>query len=224
MDTVIYKQHIDKIIENIEKARLHVSPHHIVKIVAVSKYSDEEAIKSLYEIGQRAFAENKVQDLKIKSQSLDELPLEWHFIGNLQKNKINQLIATAPSLFQSLDSLELALALQKRLEKNSQNIDALLQINSAKEESKSGATPEMAEDIYVQIKESCPNINLRGVMSIGAYTDRESEIQKSFEITHSIYEHLKDATICSMGMSGDYELAIRCGSNMVRLGSVMFPR
>jgi pyridoxal phosphate enzyme (YggS family) len=224
MDTVAYKQHIDTVIENIEKARLHVSGHHIVKIVAISKYSDVKAIESLYKIGQRAFGENKVQDLKSKSEILDEFPLEWHFIGNLQKNKINQLLAINPFLFQSLDTLELAQAMQKRLETNNQTLDALLQINSAKEQSKSGVMPEMAGDIYAQIKQSCPNINLRGVMSIGAHSEDKSEIQKSFELTHSIYESLKDATICSMGMSGDYELAIRCGSNMVRLGSVMFKK
>jgi len=224
MDTVQYKQHIDKIIENIEKARLHVSAHHIVKIVAVSKYSDSDAVRSLYEIGQRAFGENRVQDLKTKSEILDELPLEWHFIGNLQKNKINQLLAIEPSLFQALDSLELAQALQKRLETNNKTLNTLLQINSAKEQTKSGVLPEMAADIYAQIKQSCPNINLKGVMSIGAHSENEAEIKKSFEITHSIYESLKDATVCSMGMSGDYELAIRCGSNMVRLGSVMFAK
>ncbi len=224
MDTVAYKQHIDKIIENIEKARLHVSGHHIVKIVAVSKYSDEKAIQSLYEIGQRAFGENKVQDLKAKSEALDEFPLEWHFIGNLQKNKINQLLSIEPSLFHSLDTLELAELMQKRLESNNQMLDTLLQINSSKENTKSGVLPEMASDIYAQIKDTCPNINLRGVMSIGAHSEDKSKIQKSFELTHSIYEKLDGATICSMGMSSDYDLAIRCGSNMVRLGSVMFPK
>jgi len=223
MDTVAYKHHIDTIIENIEKARLQVSAHHIVKLVAVSKYSDAGAIEALYEIGQRAFGENRVQDLKAKMQTLDALPLEWHFIGSLQKNKINQLLALNPFLMHSLDSLELAHALQKRLEVNDQTLDALLQINSAKEASKSGVMPEMASDIYAQISETCPNITLKGVMSIGAHVTDEAVIQKSFETTHNIYQTLPNASICSMGMSGDYELAIRSGSNMLRLGSVMFP-
>jgi len=224
METVAYKQHIDTVIESIEKARLHVSAHHIVKIVAVSKYSDAKAVQSLYEIGQRAFGENKVQDLKAKSEILDELPLEWHFIGNLQKNKINQLLAIEPFLFQSLDSIELAQALQKRLEAKNQTLNSLLQINSADEESKSGVKTEMAQDIYAQIQESCPNITLRGVMSIGAHTQKRALVQKSFEMTHSIFESLPKADICSMGMSGDYDLAIECGSNMVRLGTVMFAK
>ncbi len=224
METVAYKQHIDTIIENIEKARLHVSGYHIVKIVAVSKYSDAEAVQSLYEIGQRAFGENKVQDLKAKSETLDEFPLEWHFIGNLQKNKINQLLGIEPFLFHGLDSLELAEALQKRLEAKNQTLDSLLQINSANEETKSGVQAEMASDLYAQIRETCPNINLKGVMSIGAHSQEKALIQKSFEKTYSIFESLPEANICSMGMSGDYDLAIECGSNMVRLGSVMFPK
>jgi len=223
MDTVAYKQHIDTVIEKIEKARLHVSGHHIVKIVAVSKYSDADAVRALYEIGQRAFGENRVQDLKAKSDILDDLPLEWHFIGSLQKNKINNLLDLDPFLMQSLDSLELAEALQSRLERDNRTLDVLLQINSAKEESKSGVMPETAADVYAQIAQSCPNLNLKGVMSIGAHVDDTAVIQKSFETTHRIFETLPSASICSMGMSGDYELAIRCGATMVRLGSVLFP-
>ena len=218
-----YKIHLDHIVQRIEDARITVSEHHIVKIVAVSKYSTEEAIKRLYAIGQRAFGENKVQDLVTKSQNLDEIPLEWHFIGNLQKNKINHLIDANPYLFQGLDSLELAQALQKRLEVKGTEMECLLQVNSANEASKSGISAEEAKDIYTQIKESCPNIDLRGLMSIGAHTEDKKIIQQSFETTHKLYESLDSADICSMGMSGDFELAIKCGSNMVRLGSVMFP-
>lgn len=224
MNQIDYKIHIDKVIQAIEDARITVSEHHIVKIVAVSKYSDEEAIKALYQIGQRAFGENKVQDLIQKSEALDEFPLEWHFIGNLQKNKINHLIDANPYLFQSLDSLELAQALNQRLEVKESTMDCLLQINSANEASKSGVTVEEASDIYAQIKETCPQVTLRGVMSIGAHSEDKKLIQESFEQTHRIYETLNDADICSMGMSGDYELAIKCGSNMVRLGSILFPK
>ena len=218
-----YKIHLDNVIQRIEDARITVSEHHIVKIIAVSKYSTEEAIKRLYAIGQRAFGENKVQDLVTKSKDLEELPLEWHFIGTLQKNKINNLIDANPYMFQGLDSLELAQALQKRLEVKGAQMECLLQVNSANEESKSGVSAQEAKDMYTQIKESCPNIDLRGLMSIGAHSDDKKIIQNSFETTHKIYEGLDGADICSMGMSGDFELAIKCGSNMVRLGSVMFP-
>jgi len=193
-----------------------------VKIVAVSKYSTVDEIKRLYNIGQRAFGENKVQDLKAKAKELEDLPIEWHFIGNLQKNKINNLLDINPSLFQGLDSLELALELQKKLTAKEMTLDCLLQINSAKEESKHGVMPEDAIEIYNQIINECPNIILKGVMSIGAHSDDEGVVKKSFETTHEIYKQLPNASICSMGMSGDFELAIECGSNMVRLGSIMF--
>jgi len=218
------RQNLDEVIWNIEQARISVSEHHIVKLVAVGKYSTEENIKILYQLGQRAFGENQVQQLEIRNKSLEELPLEWHMMGNLQSNKINKLIELRPSLFQSLDSLKLAQILNQRLENNNQNMSCLLQINSANEESKSGVKSEEAEDIYHQIIQSCPNIKLKGVMSIGAHSDNQQLIQKSFETTFTIFDKLKsnNTTICSMGMSNDYELAIKCGANLVRIGSKIF--
>jgi len=224
MNEIEYKLHVDDVIRRVETARLKVNAHHIVKIVAVSKYSDEAAIQKLYSIGQRAFGENKVQDLERKSHALEDLPLEWHFIGNLQKNKINKLLDINPALFQGLDSLELAHEIQKRLEVREMTLDCLLQINSAKEESKHGVLPEDAIATYKAIQKECPNINLKGVMSIGAHTDDKEIIKESFITTHNIYKELEGATICSMGMSGDFELAIECGSNMVRLGSILFAK
>ena len=222
MNELEYKIYIDDVIRRVESARLNVSGHHIVKIVAVSKYSTSDEIKKLYNIGQRAFGENKVQDLKAKADELEELPLEWHFIGNLQKNKINNLLNINPSLFHALDSLELAQELQKKLLAKEMTLDCLMQINSAKEESKHGVMPEEASEIYAQIAQECPNIQLKGVMSIGAHSENKEIVKKSFETTYNIYKNLPDASICSMGMSGDFELAIECGSNMIRLGSILF--
>jgi pyridoxal phosphate enzyme (YggS family) len=220
----ILRDNLDRVIWNIEQARVEVSEHHIVKLVAVGKYSDEESIKTLYELGQRAFGENQVQQLESRVKNLSSLPIEWQMIGNLQSNKINKLIELRPTLLQSLSSLKLAKALNQRLEERGQTMNALLQINSANEESKSGVSSQEAIDIYQQIKEEFSNIKLKGVMSIGALSSDIKEVQKSFEITHSIYEKLqKDgALICSMGMSSDYELAIKCGSNLVRIGSKIF--
>jgi len=222
MNEIEYKIYIDDVIRRVEAARLKVSSYHIVKIVAVSKYSTSDEIVKLYNIGQRAFGENKVQDLKAKATELEELPIEWHFIGNLQKNKINNLLDLNPTLFHALDSLELAHELQKKLVAKDMTLDVLLQINSAKEESKHGFIPEVAAESYRQIQAECPNIKLKGIMSIGAHSDDAKIIRESFETTYNIYKELPNATICSMGMSGDFELAIECGSNMVRLGSVMF--
>lgn len=224
MTQLEYKRHFDAIIERVEKARLRLNDHHIVKIVAASKYVDAEAIEMLYAIGQRAFGENKVQDLVTKSEQLDDLPIEWHFIGTLQKNKINHLLSVKPHLVHSIDSLELAHALNERLERDAMTMRVLIQINSAYETSKSGFLPEEVADKYAQISEECPRLQLQGVMSIGAHTDEKSIITKSFETTHRIFETLPNAKICSMGMSGDFELAIECGSNMIRLGSILFPK
>ena len=218
------KLSFDRIIERVEKARLRVNDHHIVKIVAASKYVDAEAIKSLYAIGQRAFGENKVQDLITKSEALQELPIEWHFIGTLQKNKINHLLGVQPSLIHSIDSLELAHALNERLGRENMSMRALVQINSAYEESKSGFFPEEINEKYAQIHEECPHLHLQGVMSIGAHVEDPLIIKKSFETTRRIYETLPNATVCSMGMSNDFELAIECGSTLIRLGSVLFPK
>jgi len=224
LDKERLRDNLDRVIANIEKSRLSVSGHHIVKLVTVAKYTQIENISTLYELGQRAFGENQVKQLKERKELLDSLPLEWHLIGSLQKNKINNLIDLRPSLMHSLDSIELANELNKKLQAKERKLNCLLQINASKEESKSGVSTEEAYDIYQQIQQSCPNINLKGVMSIGSHSPDRDLIQKNFEDTHSIYERLqKDgATICSMGMSGDYELAIRCGSNLVRVGSALF--
>jgi len=218
------RKNLDKVIWNIEQARVSISEHHIVQLVAVGKYSDEQNIETLYELGQRAFGENQVQQLQTRMENLEELPLQWHMMGHLQSNKINKLVELRPSLFQSLDSLRLAELLNSKLLEKNQKMNCLLQINAANEESKSGVSTEEAFDIYQQIKESCPQLKLKGLMSIGAHSEDEKLIQKSFEDTYKVYDSLKkDAvTICSMGMSNDYELAIKCGSNLVRIGSKIF--
>ncbi len=224
LDKERLRKNLDEVIWNIEQARIVVGEHHIVKLVTVGKYTESENIETLYSLGQRAFGENQVQQLEERSKLLEDLPLEWHFIGTLQKNKINKLIDIRPFLMQSIDSLDLALALDERLERKGSVMNCLLQINSAGEKSKSGVSPDEAVDIYQQIAERCKSINLKGVMSIGAHTNEQQIVKESFETTYRIYESLgKDgASICSMGMSEDYELAITCGSNLVRIGSALF--
>lgn len=224
LDKEHLRANLDEVIWNIEQARITVSEHHIVKLVTVAKYTELENISTLYDLGQRAFGENQVQQLKERMNALEELPLEWHMIGTLQKNKINNLIDLRPTLMQSLDSIELATELNKKLMVKESTMNCLLQINAANEESKSGVSSEEAIDIYHTIKNTCSQINLKGVMTIGAHTEDTKVIQQSFETTYGIYEKLqKDgATICSMGMSSDYELAIKCGSNLVRVGSALF--
>jgi len=224
LDKEHLRANLDEVIWNIEEARITVSEHHIVQLVAVGKYTEVENIATLYDLGQRAFGENQVQQLKERMERLEELPLQWQMIGSLQKNKINNLIDLRPTLMQSLDSLDLAEELNKKLGAKETKMNCLLQINAANEESKSGFSSQEAYDMYQTIKENCPNINLKGVMTIGAHSEDTKLIQQSFETTHSIYEKLtkEGATICSMGMSSDYTLAIKCGSNLVRVGSALF--
>lgn len=224
LDKEKLRSNLDRVIWDIEEARLKRSEHLIVQLCVVAKYTEIENIETMYSLGQRNFGENQVQQLEARSRELEDLPLAWHMIGTLQKNKINKLIDLNPTLLQSLDSLDLAIDLNKRLEAKGKNMSALLQVNSSGEETKSGVRPEEALDIYKQIQESCPNITLKGVMTIGAHSEDEELIRKSFNTTYKIYESLQDngATICSMGMSNDFKLAIECGSNMVRIGSALF--
>ena len=219
---------LDKVINRIESARTSVNLHHIVKLLAVTKYSDSDTILKLYNLGQRAFGENKVQDFKAKQENnnLQNLPIEWHFIGNLQKNKINHLISAKPFLCHSLSSLELAEAINSRLESSQISMNCLLQINAPQEDSKWGVQPDQAFDIYNEISEKYQFIKLKGLMSMGANSENISEVIKSFETSRKIYEKLQqnknlNASILSMGMSNDFEIAIKEGSNLVRLGSVL---
>ena len=224
MESKKVQENLTKLIENIEAERLKYSAHHIIKLIAVSKYASLEQIIALYNAGQRAFGENKVQDLKAKMQDSQNLPIEWHFIGTLQENKINTLLALKPTLFQSLDSLKLAESLQKRLEANNQTLNCLLEVHSSGESSKSGFEIESAVDSYLKIQDFCKNIHLKGIMTI-ATNSNDIKIQDiCFKKTKEIFDVLRKngAEILSMGMSSDYKVAIANGANMVRIGSEIF--
>lgn len=190
-----------------------------VKIVAASKYANADEISKLVSQGQLDFGENKVQDMSTKVSQLSHIDINWHFIGRLQTNKINQLISLKPHLWQSCDSLQKAIEVDKRL---NYRLDTLLQINSANEESKQGIAPELAIFTYEEIQKKCKNINLIGVMSIGANSTSLEKVITSFKTTRKIFDSIPNAKICSMGMSGDYKVAIEYGSNMIRLGSILF--
>ncbi|MDR1912416.1 MAG: YggS family pyridoxal phosphate-dependent enzyme [Helicobacteraceae bacterium] len=211
-------------IERVNIAKSVCGQKEDIKIVAASKYANADQIVKLYSQRQLAFGENKIQDLELKLTALKMLAIEWHFIGALQTNKINKLIALRPALIHSIDSFETAKAFNDRLLRANRTQRTLLQINAAKEPTKSGVLPEKAIDIYNEIVSTCLALKLEGVMTIGAHTDDQKTIQKSFEITRKIYEQIPNATVISMGMSGDFELAIACGANMLRLGSILFKR
>lgn len=214
-----------------------------VRVIVASKYANVDEILKLFNFGFKEFGENQVQALSAKKAEIEEKfninfsnfaefskendknlnptrDLKWHFIGTLQTNKINLLLRQRPILWHSCNSYELALKVDKRLD---YELETLLEINSANEHSKSGISPDRAVDEFLKIKENCKNLKLKGVMSIGAMNN-EKMIKSSFERTFKIFENLKKhgAEICSMGMSSDFELALKCGSNMLRLGSIIF--
>lgn len=224
MESKKIQENLTKLIENIEAERLKYSAHHIIKLIAVSKYAPPNQIIALYNAGQRAFGENKVQDLKAKMQESQNLPIEWHFIGTLQENKINVLLALKPTLFQALDSLKLAESLQKRLEANNQVLNCLLEVRSADESSKSGFALESAVDSYLKVQDSCKNIRLKGIMTIATNSNDIKVQDICFKKTKEIFDSLRNhgAEILSMGMSSDYKVAIANGANMVRIGSEIF--
>ncbi len=213
-----------KVLESIEEAKYRYKRQDNIELIAVSKYSDTEAIYKAFTCGQIAFGENKVQDLIQKQQILHTHKISWHFIGTLQENKINALLQTKPILLHSLHSMKLAYALQKRLMRDKMKLRALLQVNSAYEQSKSGFSPESTIPAYLEIMQTCPNIELVGLMCMGAHSNDNMLIEKSFLQTQKLYEQLQpyNAKILSMGMSSDYEIAIACGSNCVRIGSSIF--
>ncbi|BDQ27650.1 YggS family pyridoxal phosphate-dependent enzyme [Helicobacter heilmannii] len=213
------QQRLADLIERIEKARLAYSPHHIVQLVAVSKYASIKQVQELYACGQRAFGENYIQEFGRKASVLQDLPLEWHMLGPLQHNKINKLLELKPALLHSLHSLELAKAIDTRAK---EPLNALLQVNIANETQKSGVPLEQALDTYGQISQICPKIHLQGLMVMGPLNATEAQSEQVFSAARDLFDKLPNAKTLSMGMSGDFELAIAYGANLVRVGSALF--
>lgn len=202
---------------------------HCVTLVAVSKTKPVEAISHLYDQGQRIFGENKVQELVEKHEKLPK-DIEWHLIGHLQKNKV-KYIAPFVKMIHSVDSLELLVTINKEAAKNNRVIDVLLQFHIAKEDTKFGLDLHEAIELLDQnIKNELPNIQICGVMGMATFTDNTTLVQREFKQLKLYFEQLKSAYFInddkfkeiSMGMSGDYELAISEGSTMIRVGSAIF--
>ena len=200
-----------------------------VTLVAVSKTKPNEDILEAYHAGQRVFGENKVQDL---TKKWEELPkdIQWHFIGHLQTNKIKYL-APFVSLLHGVDSYKLLKAINKEAKKNNRIIKCLLQFHIAEESSKFGLSLKEAEDFlcsddFVALK----NVEICGVMGMATYTDDEIQIANEFKTLKDIFIKLKEKHFnnvdsfseISMGMSGDYPIAIEQGSTMIRVGSSIF--
>ena len=195
-----------------------------VKLVTVSKTNPAEKIKEVYDLGQRAFGENKVQELLEKQPVLPN-DIEWHLIGHLQTNKV-KYIAGFISMIESIDSEKLLKEVDKEALKNNRKINVLLQVKIAKEETKFGLTVDETKDIFNKyLKGNYPNIEIKGLMGMASFVDDETQIREEFSILKNLFDELselKPLETLSMGMSGDFPLAIDCGSNSVRVGSAIF--
>ena len=200
-----------------------------VRLVAVSKFQPVEAVKAAYDAGQRLFGESRVQELVAK---IPQLPgdIEWHFIGHLQTNKVKQVIGKT-ALIESVDSIRLLDAIDAESRRRGVVTKVLLEVHVANEETKSGFTPEEIESYFENREfETLTNVHISGLMAMATNTDDESRVREDFSAVSRLFNRVKE--ICgeelrgfdtlSMGMSGDWELAVAEGSNMVRIGTAIF--
>jgi pyridoxal phosphate enzyme (YggS family) len=196
-------------------------PAHVT-LVAVSKFQPVESIQTLYNAGQRVFGENRVQEMVEKKPQLPD-DIQWHCIGTLQTNKV-KYIAPFVSLIHSVDSYKLLAEIDKQAKKNNRVIECLLEMFIAQEQTKHGLSFEEAEEILA-LQSALPNIKITGLMGMASNTDNKDQVRAEFKSLHAFYFRLYELyglSTLSMGMSGDYKIAIEEGSTMVRVGSSIF--
>lgn len=200
-----------------------------VNLIAVSKTKPIELLMEAYQFGQRNFGENKVQEL-VSKQAVLPKDIEWHYIGHLQRNKV-KYIAPFVHLIHGVESLKLLTEINKQAAKNNRLINVLLQFHIAEEESKFGLNLSECKEILESDQfNKLENIQLGGVMGMATFTDDTEQIRSEFKALKKIFDSLKELYFkntdtfkdISMGMSGDYEIAIQEGSNMIRIGSTIF--
>ena len=198
-----------------------------VTLVAVSKTKPISDLMEAYEAGQRIFGENKIQEMAEKGEAMPK-DIEWHMIGHVQTNKV-KFMAPFVSLIHGVDSLKLLEEINKQAKKNNRIIDCLLQMYIAEEETKFGLDEKELKEILVSSSfQEMKNIRIIGLMGMATFTNNQEQIKKEFTHLKSIFDSNQLPTsnfrllTLSMGMSGDYQLAIECGSTMVRIGSSIF--
>lgn len=197
-----------------------------VTLVAVSKFHPAEAVREAYEAGQRVFGESRPQEMAAKYKALPE-DIQWHMIGHLQTNKV-KMIAPFVSLIHSVDSQKLAEVIDTQAKKYNRIIDVLLQVHIAREETKFGWNASELE-YFLQNGglSEMTHIRVRGLMGMATFTSNREQVEQEFEELSRTFDTLKEKYLpemdtLSMGMSGDYLLAIQHGSNMIRIGSDIF--
>lgn len=200
-----------------------------VVLVAVSKTKPANDIQKAYNAGQRIFGENKAKEMEAKAEELPK-DIEWHMIGHMQSNKV-KYIAPFVSLIHSVDKLSLLKEINKRAKQNERTIKVLLQMHIAKEENKFGMDEKEVEELLAsEAYQNYENIKVVGLMGMATFTDDEGRVRKEFAYLKNLFDKLKSNqfsnqasfSILSMGMSGDYKIAIEEGSNMLRIGSMIF--
>lgn len=212
---------------NIENNLNHIKsslPEHVT-LVAVSKTKPVSDLMEAYQAGQRIFGENKVQEMVEKHEQMPK-DIQWHMIGHLQRNKVKYM-AEFVDLIHGVDSFKLLKEIDKQAKKHNRTIDCLLQIKIAEEDSKFGMSSTEAKSLLTSEDFSAlTNVSIVGVMGMATFTDDTNQIKQEFKRLKLAFEDLKSIhtklEIISMGMSGDYQLAIDCGSTMVRVGSSIF--
>lgn len=196
-----------------------------VTLLAVSKTKPVTDIEALYQLGQRDFAENYVQEL-VDKQPLLPPDTRWHFIGHLQRNKV-KYIASFCHLIQGVDSLSLLQEINKQAHKHQRVIDVLLQVHIASEETKFGLSEQEVFSILTEAP-LYPHVRIIGMMGMASFTDNTQQVRTEFLHLRSIFDTARERfsmlslSVLSMGMSGDYRIAIDCGSTMIRVGSLLF--
>lgn len=197
-----------------------------VELVAVSKTHPISAIQEVYDLGQKVFGENKVQELTEKYPNLPK-DIQWHLIGHLQTNKV-KYIAEFIDTIQSVDSEKLLNEINKEAGKHSRKIKILLQVKIAEEDTKFGLEMVEAENLFQKfVSGEFQNVEITGLMGMATFTDNENQVRKEFEKLKSLFDNLskiKPLQTLSMGMSDDFPIAIECGANSVRVGSAIFGR
>lgn len=197
-----------------------------VQLVAVSKTHPAEAVQEVYDLGQRVFGENKVQELMEKYPLLPK-DIQWHLIGHLQTNKV-KYIASFIDTIQSVDSEKLLSEIDKESGKHNRKIKVLLQVKIAEEESKFGLDIPEARNLFEKyLNGDFPNVEVTGLMGMATFTDDEQQIRREFSILKALFDEFsqsKTLETLSMGMSDDFPAAIECGANSIRVGSAIFGR
>ena len=209
--------------QNLLKIKSSLPQH--VSLVAVSKTKPVSDLMEAYDAGQRIFGENKIQEMTDKWQQMPN-DIQWHMIGHVQTNKV-KFMAEYVSLIHGVESLKLLQEINKQAQKYNRVIDCLLQIHIAEEESKFGLDEQELNQILTSEEfRQLKNIKIVGLMGMATFTDNQAQIKKEFQSLKAIFDqftmHNSQITILSMGMSADYNLAIECGSTMVRIGSSIF--